>query len=183
LVADVRKIFDGRLAFELEFSYALQEAPEFIELFDEIHIYWRAPLASSASSFYAEIQEMAKFQIANAFSNLPDLSGKSVSLSVEYASVDGGALGCSSTLGSACNEAQIYDFGFDPDPFLENDMQEQSEAIYALLFEAYAHPDIRGFFVRRYNPIVALQDKSASVNGKIGSRILEFWYPQISQRP
>lgn len=183
LVSDVRNIYGGRLAFELEFSYTLQEAPEFIDLFDEIHIYWRAPLASSATSFYAEIQEMAQFQITNAFLNLPDLAGKSVSLSVEYASVDGGALGCSSTLASGCNEAQIYDFGFDPDPFLAIDMQEQAEAIYALLFEAYAHPDIQGFFVRRYNPIVALQDKSASVNGKIGSRILEFWYAQISQQP
>jgi hypothetical protein len=43
----------------------------------------------------------------------------------------------------------------------------QAAAINAVLFEAYARPyAIAGFYVRRYNPLVALQDRSASVNGK-----------------
>jgi hypothetical protein len=77
-------------------------------------------------------------------------------------------------------DPSAFDLGSEGNAFLQVNLKEQAEAIYAILAEAYVQPSIHGVYVRRYNPIVELNDKSASVNGKPGQLVLEIWYPQIT---
>jgi len=41
---------------------------------------------------------------------------------------------------------------------------------------------VTGFYARGYNPAVAQQDRSASVNGKPAQDVLRYWYPRITGR-
>jgi hypothetical protein len=66
------------------------------------------------------------------------------------------------------------------DPDLKVDLGEQAQAMNAVLMEATQRPGIQGFTARRYNPVVALQDKSASVHGKPASDVLWYWYQRLT---
>jgi len=179
LITQVRSVYPGRLAFEIELATALQTPPPFLQLVDEVHIYWHAPLGSGNETTFAEMQATAHRLIQEQLLNTSLLSGKPIVLSVEYLAFDGAATSCAGKPNGGCFPAEAFDFGADPDPAHAVDLAEQAQAINAVILEAYSQPAITGFYVRRYHPIVALQDKSASVNGKPARDVLWHWYPRI----
>jgi len=180
ILTEVRSIYPGRIGLELDLGSSLQTPPTFIDAVDEIHLYWHAPIASSASAGIQAYQTTARSIITSSVLTSQSIVAKPIFLSVEYPSIDGTALGCSQELESSCMDASAFDLGSEGNAFLQVDLKEQAEAIYAILAEAYVQPSIHGVYIRRYNPIVELNDKSASINGKPGQLVLEIWYPQIT---
>jgi hypothetical protein len=112
--------------------------------------------------------------------NVPFLSGKPLVISVEYPSVQGGTISCLTSEDGECVDASLFDQGAFIHSDFQIDLNEQAEAITAVLTEAYYQGAITGFYVRRYNPIVALRDKSASVNGKPALNVLNSLYHEIN---
>lgn len=179
LIRETRAIYPGPIAFELELGTSMQAMPPFMDNIDEIHIYWHAPLASEVDASFQELQAVAGVQMANSFLSSEALHGKPISLSVEYASIEGGATACPIMAENVCLPTYLLDQGAMMGAHLQVDMQEQAIAIEAVLMQAHLQRAITGFYVRRYNPIVGLQDQSASVNGKVAGELLKIWYLAI----
>lgn len=180
IISEVRSIYPGRIGLELDLGSSLQTPPTFIDAVDEIYLYWHAPIASSTSAGIQAYQSTVRSIITSSVLTSQSIVGKPIFLSVEYPSIDGTAMDCSQALADSCLDASAFDLGSEGNAFLQVNLKEQAEAIYAILAEAYVQPSIHGVYVRRYNPIVELNDKSASINGKPGQLVLEIWYPQIT---
>jgi hypothetical protein len=180
LIAEIRSIYSGRIGFELDLPQDLPTPPTFIDAIDEVHLYWHAPLATTAAARIQDYQEAARSIISSSILTSASILEKPIYLSVEYASFDGASMDCEHRPDLECFSAEAFDLGAEGSAFLPVDLQEQAEAIYAVISEAYLQPAIQGFYVRRYNPIVQLNDKSASVYGKPAQAVLELWYPQVS---
>ncbi len=180
LLEEVRQRFPGTLAFEIEFGENLQDPPPFLDAVDEVHVYWHAPLAGEPGADVGAMQAAARTLIEETLLQQPALQGMPLVLSVEYLAISGGASGCPPAPDGSCRSPQDFDQGADPDPELGIDLEAQAAAYNAILLEAYAHPEIKGFYTRRYNPAVALRDKSASVRGKPARDVLWYWYPRLT---
>jgi hypothetical protein len=180
LVEEIRSIYSGQLAFEIELSQDLQPPPSFIDAFDGVHIYWHAALSDNQDPSVTEMQAAARSLLDEKILSNPLLAGKPIVLSVEYLSVAESASACAREPDGICRNPSEFDQGAIVDPDLALDLIGQSEAINAILLEATPRPEITGFFVQGYNPTVALQDKSASVNGKPAREILWYWYTHLT---
>jgi hypothetical protein len=180
LITELRSIYSGSIAFELELKEGLQSPPPFLDDIDEVHIFWHAPLSIDGNADIAEMQVATRSILNNNVLNVPALSGKPLVISVEYPSVHGGTTSCLTNEDGECVDASIFDQGAFVHSEFQIDLNEQAEAITAVLTEAYYQGGITGFYVRRYNPIVALRDKSASVNGKPALDVLNYLYMQIN---
>lgn len=180
LISDIRSVYSGRIAFELELKDSLQSIPPFLDDVDDIHIYWHSPLSTEGISGLPDMQVAARSVFANTLLSESALSGKPIVISVEYPSVNGGTTTCLVHEDGDCVITSVFDQGAFVHQDFQIDFEEQAQAITAVLTEAYYQGAITGFYVRRYNPIVALQDKSASVNGKPAQTILEILYPLIN---
>ena len=182
LIAEVRSAYGGRLAFEIELGRSLQPPPPFLDAVDEIHVYWHAPLGSGTETSPAEMQASAARLLDTALLATPGLVGRPIILSVEYLSLDGSAAACAPAPDGSCRPPEAFDSGAVVDPDLQIDLTEQAQALNAVLAEAYARSQVTGFYSRGYNPAVAQQDRSASVNGKPAQDVLRYWYPRITGR-
>jgi len=182
LLRSVREVYPGRLAFEIELGADLQTPPAFLDQVDEVHVYWHAPLGSGADLSLAEMQVQAARLLDLSLLTSPRLAARPIVLNVEYLSVDGGARGCPAGPSGECLPAAAFELGRDPNPALPVDLVEQAAALNAVIAEAVSRSGVSGFYVRGYNPIVALQDKSASVFGKPAAGVLSYWYPRVTGR-
>lgn len=181
LLADVRAFFDGRLAFEIELGEDLQDPPAFLDGVDEVRVYWHAPLGEGSDLSSEEMQTAAGRRLDALLAN-PELAGKPIVLSVEYLSLDGSATACAPAPDGSCRPPSDFDSGAVVDADLPANLIEQAQAINAVLAAAYSREGITGFTTRGYNPAAALQDKSASVNGKPARDVLWYWYPRLTGR-
>jgi hypothetical protein len=179
LILEIRNNFSGILAFEVEHGNSLQNLPEFIQEFDSIHVYWHAPLSISNQVDFAELQAEASSQLSDVLATITSASAVPVHISVEYLAVDGAATACPVENNGVCLDSAVFDRNVYSGNDIQLDMGEQSEAINAVLLEAYNHPEIEGFYVRRYNPVVATKDFSASINGKPARDLIWYWYTNI----
>lgn len=182
VISDVRAVYQGRLAFEIDLGQNLAPLPPFLDAVDEVHVYWHAPLASSDGASFSDLRLAAADLLDKTLIPDPGLQGKPLVLIVEYLSVAGGLTGCAREPNGACRPVEAFDEGAVVDPDLQVNLDAQSEAVNAVLLEASQRSQVTGFYVRRYNPTVALQDKSASVNGKPARDVLWFWYPRLVVR-
>lgn len=179
LLEEVRARYSGRLAFELDLGAGLQPPPPVLDQVDEVHLYWHAPLGEGKDLSVAEMQQGAAVWLDQVVLAEAALQGKPLVLSVEYLSVDGAATACVPRPDGSCRPPEDFDLGAVVDVDLPVDLEEQARAVNAVLLEAYARPEITGFYTRRYNPLAALKDKSASVNGKPARDVLWYWYTRI----
>jgi hypothetical protein len=180
LLQEIRSVYTGSLAFEIDFGRTLRPAPPFLDAVDEVHVYWHVPLGEGRELTSAEMQTAAFSALDGSLLADPALEGKPIILSVEYLSVDGGATACAARADGSCRPVEAFDAGADPEPDLSLDLAEQSDALNAVILAAFAREEIQGFFARRYYPPVALHDKSASVNGKPAAQMLGYWYARIA---
>lgn len=180
MVEDVRKFFSGKLAFEIELGQELQPIPAIIDAFDEVHIYWHAPLTTNEDPTIPEMRRAARSWLVDTILANPALHGRPIILDVEYLSVGTSATACAMAPDGSCRPSHQFDQGALVDPDLQLDMEGQAHAINAVLLEAFNRQEILGFYSRGYNPVVVLHDMSASVNGKPASDVLWYWYPRIN---
>lgn len=182
LIQAVRAVYPGRVAFEIELGQSLQPPPVFLEAVDEVHVYWHSPLAAGDDPTAEDLQAAAARLFNDSLLAVPVLAARPLVLSVEVLSTEGAALACPPAPGDGCLPAAAFDRGAQPVPGLSADLDEQTRVVNAVLAEAYARANVTGFYARRYNPAAALQDLSASLNGKPASEVLWYWYPRITGR-
>jgi len=180
LLEEVRSVYHGSLAFEIDFGRTLQPPPAFLDAVDEVHVYWHVPLGEGRQLASTDMQTAAFAALDGSLLADPALEGKPIVLSVEYLSVDGGATACAAMADGSCRPPGAFDAGADPETDLTLDLAEQSDALNAVILAAYARDEVQGFYARRYYPPVALHDKSASVNGKPAGQMLGYWYSKIT---
>jgi hypothetical protein len=181
LLAEVRAVYPGRLAFEIELGRTLQPPPAFLDAVDEVHVYFHPPLVPGESATPEDMAAMVQAAVEGSLLSTPELAGKPLVLSVEYLSVDGGANGCIPS-GAGCRPPSMFDAGAAGLPSVPVDLVEQANAFNAVLLDVHPRPEITGIFARRYHPAAALQDQSASVNGKPARDMLWYWYSRLLTR-
>ena len=180
LLNEIRDVYHGRLAWELDFGATLQGRPPFLDAVDELHIAWHAPLGQGDDLTSDAMQAEAYRLLDTLLVSESSLQGRPLFLSVEYLSVNGGATGCAPAPDGSCRPPSSFDSGAVVDPDLPVDLAEQSAAIIAVLRPPYGRETIQGFYVAGFHPAVALQDKSTSVRGKPAQQMLGYWYPRIT---
>jgi hypothetical protein len=180
ILADVRSLFPGKLDLALDFSQELQTPPPFIDAFDELVIDWHAPIGSGNSPAVSDMQGEAGRLMDAMLSGNSTLAGEPLILNVEYLSISGSATGCPQAPDQSCRPAEAFAQGAAVDPDLKVDLPGQAAAYNAMLLATASRQEIIGFFSSGYNPAVALQDKSASVNGKPARDVLWYWYPRLT---
>ncbi len=114
LLGDLRAVYRGRIAVEMELGAAPPMPPEFLSGVDEILVYWHPPLVGEGSTGSAQEMAQAAAQQLQRLLETPGLSGIPISLSVEYLSTDGAALGCVRAPEGACLPPQAFDVGGEP---------------------------------------------------------------------
>ena len=178
LIGAVRERFSGTLAFELDFTGEV-DVPSFLMLVDEVQLYWHAPLVDDGETTTADLQARAGSYLDRLQAS-PILRARPTTLVVEYLSINGSAAACASAPDGSCRPAEQFDRGAAVDADLDVNLAEQAQAINAVLLAVLPEDSIHGFFVARYDPGAALQDKSASVHGKPASDVLWYWYPRLA---
>lgn len=179
LLRALRETYSGDIGFEAELRDDLYANPGFMDQFDVAHVYWHAPLTEAGQTadpeeLRREAQRYLDLEVLPALP--PDLP---VHLSVEYLSVEGSASACVARPDRGCLPPEAFDAGAVGTPGLAVDLQAQAEAIQAVLAAAAVEERIEGFSTRRFNPLTARQDKSASVHGKLAGNMLEYWYMHL----
>ena len=182
LLDNIRAVYHGRLAWEMDFGAALRGKPSFLDAVDDLHIAWHAPLGQDDDLTSDAMQAEAYRLLDTLLLNESSLQGRPLFLSVEYLSVNGGATGCAPAPDGSCRPPSSFDSGAVVDPDLPVDLAEQSAAINAVLLAAYGRETIHGFYVAGFHPAVALQDKSTSIRGKPAQQMLGYWYPRLTGR-
>ena len=181
LIGEVRTVFPGQIAFEIELGRTLQPPPGFLDAVDEVHVYFHPSLVPAEEATPEQMAAMVQALVEGGLLSTPELADKPLVLSVEYLSVAGGATGCVPS-GGTCLPPSVFDAGSPGVPSLSVDLTEQAEAFNAVLLDVVPRPEITGFFARRYHPAAALQDQSASVNGKPARDVLWYWYSRMLAR-
>ena len=179
LILEIRERFSGRLSVEVVLQADKLELPPFVELMDEISIYWRIPLARGDSTDLNSLKTTAD-QTLDWLLVQPDLQGKPVTLSVEYLSIEGSVESCPPAPDGSCRDPDSFASGREVDPDLEVDLLAQVEAINAVFLAAFEQPEITGLYVRGYNPTAILYDKSASIYKKPAQDLMQYFYPRIT---
>ncbi len=181
ILADVRGIYSGNLVAELEVERGLQTPPPFMDAFDEVRLYWHAPLAGDAGLGFEQLQQSARFELEAVLAD-PGLPALPITLSVELLSIPGSALACAPAPDGTCRPASEFDQGAVVDPDLAVDMPAQAAALNALILAAQDQGRLSGFSVRGYDPGPILQDKSASISGKMAEDVVRYWYEHLLAR-
>ncbi len=179
LIDDLRAVYTGQIIYELELVSDIPEMPSFLDSVDGILFHWQIPASGGASE---DASAIAKGYVP--FLDLIDartgLFNRPVWLSIEYASVQGGATSCPPAPDGSCRSIESFASGQDIDPDLPVSFEEQTKAINSVLLAAYDRAFIQGFFIRGYDPSAILWDKSSSIYGKPAEEVLRYWYPRLN---
>ncbi|MDX1600211.1 MAG: hypothetical protein R3191_01715, partial [Anaerolineales bacterium] len=181
LLQEIRGQFSGQVAFEVEAGESLSSVPPFLDAVDAVHVYWHRPLSSEPGVEPAQLAEAAGRGLDGTLAALP--ADVPIYLSVEYLSVDGSAAACPPAPDGGCRSSAAFDAGAVVDEDLPVNLQAQVQTLRAVLVEAASREQISGFSVRRFYPLVALQDKSASVYGKPAADMLSYEYARLRGTP
>ncbi|MDF1500486.1 MAG: hypothetical protein P1P76_08455 [Anaerolineales bacterium] len=178
LIGEVRGVYGGQLAFELEVGEDLSTIPAFIDLFDEVHLFWHSPLVAgeldSSEILLAEIEAQLSAVLGERA-----LEGKPVAISLAYLSLSDGASACPQRPDGTCRPLSDFSRGQIVDIDLEVDLQIQAQIFDAFLRAIADEPQISGFYARGFSPAVILHDKSASVYGKPAQEVLGAWFRDL----
>lgn len=180
IITEIRDVYDGALAFQVELAEEIQTIPNFVVAFDEVYVYWHAPIAATQDASSAEMQSAASSLLDNTLLADPALSNVPIYLSLEYLSIVDSASACAKAPDETCRDNAEFNQGAIVDPDLEVDLLAQAQALNALLLEATIRSGIQGIYIRGYNPSVILHDKSASIYGKPGRDVIWYWYSRLT---
>lgn len=176
ILAEVRAVYSGELAWALPFPYGIQNPPVFLGEVDTVYLLWSVPLADGPDSTREELKRAAEGLLDGLVSPFEAVYGKPVVIAVGYPAADGGLAGCVPREGGGC-----LSFGelarADADlARVTVDLEEQWLA-YAVMLEAVNERGwVDGFVSRGFYPPAALADASLSVHGKPAEALLSFWF-------
>ncbi len=180
LIAKVRSIYGGSLAFELLMGTAVWPSPPpFLDAVDVVRVWWWAPLSTTNRPGIADMAGAAGALLDSQLLPLRQRFNKPIHLSVAYLSTDGAATQCLRRPDGQCYAFEDFSPGApDVSPYAA-DLAEQGDIYQALLIAVNERAWIGGVFSYGYNPVVILRDKSLSVRGKPAEAILAAWFPKL----
>jgi hypothetical protein len=180
LIAEVREQFTGQLAFELEVSEELSQVPPFIDLFDQVHLFWHSPLDAGESG------DLQRAAIESQLSRVLDedaLDNKPITISLAYLSLENSAAACPQRADGSCRPLSDFSRGQVVDIDLEVDLEAQARIYDAFLRSIADEPQIKGLYARGFYPAAILHDKSLSVYGKPAQDVLDAWFEGLVPGP
>lgn len=179
LIGEVRSLYGGQLAFELEVIDGLSPVPPFLDLVDHVHLFWHSPLIEAGFDSDDVLLAAVEAQI-NTVLNQRAIDNKPITISIAYLSLENSASACPLQADSSCRPLSDFSRGSVVDIDLEIDLQAQAQ-IYDAFSRAIADKrQIEGLFARDFYPAVILHDKSASIYGKPAQAALRSWFTDLS---
>lgn len=178
MIASVRQVFPGTIAWALPYPSGVQNPPPFLDAVDQIYILWSAPLSQDPNSPSQALEEQAGQIFDNFLLPFSLQVEKPLILAAAYPSADGGITGCipASNEAEDCLDFDALSRPASDIPSVSYDPQEQIEVYNALLSAVNDRDWIAGFTSQGYYPPARLQDKSISVHGKPAEEVLEHWF-------
>jgi hypothetical protein len=181
LISDLRGIYSGRIAFELDLRQEVPNMPTFLDSVDAIILHWQIPI-TPGSEGNVELMAQGFVPFLDLLDSRTERINRPLWISIEYASVQGGATSCPPAPDGSCRPIALFEAGQDIDPDLAVSFQEQTNAINAVFLATHDRSSIQGFFIQGFNPTAILWDKSSSIYGKPAEDVLRYWYPRLTNQ-
>jgi len=182
IIQDVRSRYSGTLTWALPYE-DLQNPPPFLDLFDQIYILWdTVPLSSGPANEY-ELQATALQLLDTQVLPLQQQMDKPIILAVSYPAANGATTGCPQSASGGCIQVDPYLHQSSDWVGEQGNLQEQVSAYNAIFMAINERDWINGLISMGFFPPAALQDPSASVNGKPAAGTLWFWFPALLESP
>jgi hypothetical protein len=184
LIAEVRKVFSGRIGWALSYPDDPMETLGFLEDVDFLYILWSVPLSEDSDPSLGDMQAWAESMLATDLYELwLSLQGESevkeMIISLAYPSVEGGTTGCLADPHLECISPTSLNYPAPDLPLLDLDLEVQARVYNAILAAISHYEWVSGVTTRGYYPPVVLQDKSTSVHGKPAEEVLQAWFIQF----
>lgn len=168
LVEKIRTRFSGQIGFALPYSSNLADAPQVISSMDFIYLEFDSALTSSNSPSFDELESKFSSILDSEIYKLYAAFQKPVILGVNYFSLDGAASNC---INSNFTCSNLINGSID--------VAEQADVYQAILKTSVSRPWIYGLVSTGFNPAVAVQDGSPSVNGKTSFQVLSYYFNNL----
>ncbi len=184
IIEEVRKRFNGTIAWALPYSEGISNPPNFLEEVDQIVVLWSAPLGDDPDADPQTLQAEAKRIINEDIYAMrliwnPISGTKPVIISMAYPSVEGTFTGCLPDPFVDCLSPEALNYPAPDLPLLPLDFVQQAKAYDSVLAAINEFDWISGTVSRGYYAPAILHDKSTSVHGKPASDVLRYWYGQF----
>jgi hypothetical protein len=179
LVAEIRQHFNGQIYWALPYPGGLASAPGVINELDGIYLLWYASITDIDNSTSPDMQIRAELLLDTEVLPMQKTFQKPLIVAIAYPSIKGTAKACISDGGSGCLGWSSLNRPYPVINSVEIDMKAQEDAYMAMLNAINTRNWVTGFISRGYYPPVSLQDMSASINGKLTSTLLQYWYPSL----
>lgn len=179
ILTDLRTVYDGELAWEVDATQPTESWPEFLGQFDVLHVGWSHPVGENPTAELAELQIVASERLS-VISQVARGLDLPIVLSVGYPSDEAALSGCGPLLKRACPMRSNQPAGAGDAPAGTLGLQRQAEAVNAVLLAAYSDNQVIGFFSRGYDPINARIDSTISTRGKPADSVLWYWYQRLT---
>ncbi len=180
IIAEVRQHFRGTLIFALPYDTGLISAPVgILSDVDVVYLLWFAKLSDQSTPNKADLLNETGRLLDNNVAPIQVQVNKPFIIGLSYPSSTSSATGCIPDGNGGCNYWTALN---RPNPDLNTvnlDLQQQVD-IYDAVFNAVnGRTWITGLISRGYFIPAALQDKSASINGKPTADVLWYWFPRL----
>ncbi|MCC6190159.1 MAG: hypothetical protein IT318_14090 [Anaerolineales bacterium] len=183
LIARVRSIYAGPLAFELLLGDSLWPSPPaFLDAVDVLRVSWWGALSGSNSATVPEMTAAAGNLLDSHVLPLQQRFGRPVIVSAAFLAADGAATQCLRQPDGQCYSFEAFEPGAPDVSAYGLDLQEQADAYSALLGAVNDRSWVGGLFSFGYHPMAILRDKSISVRGKPAETVLSAWWPVLQGR-
>jgi hypothetical protein len=159
IIAEIRKVYSGKLLLALPYTGSLPSPPPFTRAFDGVYLLWSPSMPALEDETVDEIADAVKFMLERDIRPLRHNTARPLFIAVEFDSLD-----------SHKNDGS-------------KNLQKQANLYNAMLTSIHSLPWIDGFISRGYDPTLAQQDTTASINGKPAWNVLWYWYPRLLDDP
>ena len=180
IIAEVRQHFRGTLIFALPYDTGLIAAPVgILSDVDIVYLLWFAKLSDQPTPIKADLLNEAGRLLDNNVAPIQSQVNKPIIIGLSYPSSTSSATGCIPDGNGGCNYWTALN---RPNPDLNTvnvDLQQQVDLYDAVFNAVNGRTWITGLISRGYFVPAALQDKSASINGKPTADVLWYWFPRL----
>ncbi|MEN6480722.1 MAG: hypothetical protein ABFD29_00885, partial [Anaerolineaceae bacterium] len=178
LIDGVRSRFSGQLFWSVAYSGKDVVLPAWIDNFDQIYLTWNAESSPTLSYTKDSLFSIIQSYFENEIIDIYQTTGKPIIVVAQFPSAGGAVTNCVSENNVCLNSADLELPGRDPASVAVS-LTEQRDLYEALLSTINQYDWVNGFISRGYNPILQMQDKSPSINGKPAADLLWYWYPKL----
>ncbi len=176
LLDEVRNRFDGQMIWSTDYSQFVNGAYMDLTQFDQLEITINEPLTNNNEPLQTDLEvEITRLLDDGVY---PIIAEKPmpILLRIDYPSADGAATACLPDPEGGCLDFERLSQPNEDTVSINRDLQEQTDIYNAFLYIVNQRDWIMGVISADYYPPAALQDKSASVHGKLAEIALTTWY-------